>query len=126
MPLTVPPPRPQRESVVPMINVVFLLLVFFLISAQLTPPEPFDIATPEAGSDRPVEGQDILYVGPDGTLAYRDARGDAALALLAGEARDGALLVRADKAAPGAEIARLLARLAATGVVSVELIATGR
>ncbi|TCP44143.1 biopolymer transporter ExbD [Rhodovulum marinum] len=126
MRLSVPPPGPQRESVVPMINVVFLLLVFFLISAQLTPPEPFDIAAPAAGSDRPAEGQDILYVGADGVLAYRQVRGDAALDLLAAEPREGGLLVRADKAAPGAEIARLVARLAAVGVAPVEIVATGR
>ena len=31
--------RPARESVVPMINVVFLLLIFFLMSAQIAAQE---------------------------------------------------------------------------------------
>ncbi|WP_371441605.1 biopolymer transporter ExbD [Rhodovulum sp. ES.010] len=111
---------------VPMINVVFLLLVFFLISAQLTPPEPFEIALPEATTaERAAEGRDVLYVGADGGLAYRAARGADAVALVAAEARDGPLLVRADRAVPGAEIARLLARLAAAGIARVDLVATG-
>ena len=32
---------PTRDSTVPMINIVFLLLIFFLITAQIAPPAPF-------------------------------------------------------------------------------------
>ena len=47
------PARPARENIVPMINVVFLLLVFFVMTAQIAPPDPFDIAPPEAGDAPP-------------------------------------------------------------------------
>jgi periplasmic protein TonB len=42
-----PPRRPRAESVVPMINVVFLLLVFFLMTATIAPPDPFASVPPD-------------------------------------------------------------------------------
>lgn len=41
-----PKRRPRAESIVPMINVVFLLLIFFLMTAQIAPPDPFEVAPP--------------------------------------------------------------------------------
>ena len=46
-----PPRNPrmaQDRAIVPMINVVFLLLVFFLMTASLTPPPPREITAPVA------------------------------------------------------------------------------
>jgi len=126
MQISAPTPRPARESIVPMINVVFLLLVFFLISAQLAPPEPFEITPPEAEVADPAEGRDILFIGADGSVAYGEARGDAVFARLAAEDREETLLVRADASVAGADIARVLARLAATDVGPVTLVATAR
>lgn len=128
MRLPQPARRPARESVVPMINVVFLLLVFFMISAQLTPPEPFAVDPPEANSDRVADGHAVLHVNAHGVLAYKDARGDAVLAVLSAltaEQKAGPLLIRADKAAPGVAIASLIARLAEAGIGPVNLLAQG-
>ncbi|WP_322867174.1 biopolymer transporter ExbD [Aquicoccus sp. G2-2] len=36
--------RPRGEAILPMINVVFLLLIFFLMTAELAPPEPVAVA----------------------------------------------------------------------------------
>ncbi len=38
-------PRRGGDNLLPMINVVFLLLIFFLISAEMTPPEPFEVSS---------------------------------------------------------------------------------
>ncbi len=35
-----PPRRKPEENLLPMINVIFLLLVFFLMAARLTAPNP--------------------------------------------------------------------------------------
>ena len=56
-----PPRRSPPESVVPMINVVFLLLIFFLISAQISPPDPFETRLPVAQSDGVQKHANILY-----------------------------------------------------------------
>lgn len=37
-------------SVVPLVNVVFLLLVFFMLVGRVAPPEPLDIRPPESVS----------------------------------------------------------------------------
>lgn len=116
-------PRPARrrlpESVVPMINVVFLLLVFFLLTAQIAPAPPFEVVLPEAESAAPPEAERVLHVGADGTPALGEARGDAVWMALAGGA--GALSVRADADLPAAEMARLLTRLAAAGIDDITL-----
>ncbi|NDK35604.1 ExbD/TolR family protein [Rhodovulum sulfidophilum] len=126
MHLSMPAPRPARESVVPMINVVFLLLIFFLIGARLAPPDPIEIDPPAAASDRPPEAEAALLVAADGMLAYGDARDEAVYAALAEAPREGPLSVRADRAAEAAVVARVLARLAAEGVAPVELVAAAR
>ncbi len=116
-----PTRRQPRESIVPMINVVFLLLIFFLMTAQIAPPDPFDLTLPQsAAQDEPV-GNAVLYVAADGTPALNGQTGDAAWAALAALAPDTALTLRADRALPGADLARLMQRLAGLGLRDVEL-----
>ncbi len=112
------PRRPRGESIVPMINVVFLLLVFFLMTATIAPPDPFASVPPEAEASEPAVRAGALHVGADGALAYGDLRGEAALAALPSGAP---LPVRADAALPAADLARLLSRLAGAGVTEVRL-----
>ncbi|SFP82374.1 ExbD/TolR family protein [Tranquillimonas alkanivorans] len=129
-----PPPRkPAPESVVPMINVVFLLLIFFLMAAQITPPAPFEVEPPEAEVEDAAETGLVLHLAAAGTLGFRDAVGeDAALAALSAErtalcgACDGdetpPVVLRADAGAPAAAVAALLSKLGAEGVGDVSLI----
>ncbi|KEJ95680.1 hypothetical protein SUH3_19405 [Pseudosulfitobacter pseudonitzschiae] len=116
----VTPPRRAAENIVPMINVVFLLLIFFLMSAQIAPPDPIDVTVPDSTSEAAPLDPNALYVGADGTLAYAGVTGDAALAALSGHV--GVLPLRADAALPAAKLVALLPKLAAAGVDGVELI----
>lgn len=120
------PPRKLRmdqdRAIVPMINVVFLLLVFFLMTASLTPPPPLAITAPTAETPRGDPQPGTLYIGADGSLVFDGALGDAALAALAAARRDGPLPIMADAAYPAADLARLLPRLAALGVGDIRLI----
>jgi biopolymer transport protein ExbD len=114
-----PPRRRPAENIVPMINVVFLLLIFFLMTAQIAPPDPFTVTVPASDAGDPAPGPAVLYVSATGELAYGLARGDAVFAVL-----DPAtpLLIRADTALEAAELARLLTRLAAVGLTGVALV----
>lgn len=112
--------RPLPESVVPMINVVFLLLIFFLMSARLAPPPPLDVALPHATAEDRAKEDSVLYLNAEGIM-MGDLRGDAAWLALARLAPDQMLTLRADAALPGAEVAKTLARLAGLGIVHVEL-----
>lgn len=118
-----PARKRSGESIVPMINVVFLLLVFFLMTATIAPPDPFATQPPVAGAAEVVEADDVLFVGPAGEIALGDVRGQAAF----GVVMPGApLLVRADARLPATQLASVLARLAEAGVTEISLAAVTR
>lgn len=121
MDFATPVKRRATESVVPMINVVFLLLIFFLMTSELAPPEPVEVTPPEAEGESADKAPAILYVAPDGTLAYGDLRGEAAVTAFAEAAADAPRL-RADAGVEASVVARVLADLAGRGVGSVELV----
>jgi biopolymer transport protein ExbD len=116
------PIRRPRENIVPMINVVFLLLIFFLMTAQIAPPEPFDVTLPDSASREAAEGSETLYVSGDGTLAFGAARGDAVFDSLQVLPPDTTLLIRADAKLGAPDFARLLSRLAAMGITDAVLV----
>ena len=116
----------NRESVVPMINVVFLLLIFFLMTAQIAPPDPIEITPPVAELEVADLPPGVLYVAANGDLAYGAARGEAVFAALAARVEDNALPLRADADLPALALARLLEQLRAIGIHDVSLIAVAR
>jgi biopolymer transport protein ExbD len=117
-----PRSRARQESVVPMINVVFLLLIFFMISSELAPAPPFDVMPPEAGGTEATadRADDTLYVDAAGQFAWGGLRGEAALQALSARG-DAPLEIRADAALPAREVTALLTRLAAAGVADIRL-----
>lgn len=125
VPLLAPRPRrASREPVVPMINVVFLLLIFFLMTAQIAPPAPFDLTLPSASGDEDA-GQTALYISADGEIAFESARGDAALSQAASLPEDTPLRLYADATLPAATLAQVLTQLAALGATRVEIVTEG-
>ena len=115
-------PRPPRalDAAVPMINVVFLLLIFFMMATRIAPPAPFEITLPQTPAETPLTGEDVLHIAADGTLGFRGLQGDASLTALEGGAPER-LILRADAALPAPQLAQLLTRLASFGVTSVDL-----
>jgi biopolymer transport protein ExbD len=123
MQFTTPRRRRAPEPIVPMINVVFLLLIFFLMSAQITPPAPFDVTLPKSADGDHAAPTDTLYMDAKGRLAFNEARGDAVLDALAARATpDEALQIRADARMEARALARLLPQLAARGIAQVEIV----
>lgn len=128
MRIDMPPRKPKAEAIVPMINVVFLLLVFFLMTAQIAPPEPFQVLLPAAEQDTAVEGQVALYVNAEGLVGYQDLRGEAAItaaiaALAEGDAdTPDPLLLRADAGVEAVSIAKLMTELSKAGARDVTLV----
>lgn len=100
--------RERRESIVPMINVVFLLLIFLMLTAEMAPAPPLEISPPEAAAPAERPGEWVLHLGADGTLALGTRRGEAALAAVPAGA---VVQLRADAHLPAAELAALLPRL---------------
>lgn len=60
--MKITPPNDERRpepSVVPLVNVVFLLLVFFMLVGRLAAPEPLDIQPPRSLSGEDDTGQTV-------------------------------------------------------------------
>ncbi|EAQ45304.1 hypothetical protein MED193_01080 [Roseobacter sp. MED193] len=70
--------RPQSETIIALIDVVFFLLVFFMLIGRMDATAPFDVAPPHAqtGRDMPAGGV-TLAISPMGDLAL-DGRAIAA------------------------------------------------
>lgn len=129
-----PPRRNPAENLLPMINVVFLLLVFFLITARMAPPEPFAVDLPETQADpAEADGRFVLFLSADGVPGYRDLSGDAALAALDSARADWCrvadcraappgLTLRADARLVVADLAALLPGLTARGFGRIDLV----
>jgi biopolymer transport protein ExbD len=126
-----PPPQRanQDRAIVPMINVVFLLLIFFLMTASLTVPAPFALDPPIAQGEVANPQPGSLMISATGELVYGDARGQdavfASLARRAADPADGAppLAIRADAALPAQDLAQLLSQLAEIRAGAVTLVA---
>ncbi|WP_417263404.1 ExbD/TolR family protein [Celeribacter sp.] len=129
------PRQAPAESVVPMINVVFLLLIFFLMTAQIAPPAPIEVELPDAGVEAEVEAVLPLFFGRDGLLAFQEAQGtEEALHALEIErlrlCADGgcegsagpSIALHADREVPAKDVAALLPKLSALGFSQVELV----
>lgn len=130
--------RPRGETILPMINVVFLLLIFFLISSRLTPPEPFAVTPPVSAAEGDGDAGFVLFLAADGQLGFRDVRGEPAVmaALRAAvEAHCAAhgcappeerppLRLRADAQLPATRLARLMPVLGGLGFGRVDLVVT--
>lgn len=117
------PKRRPEESIVPMINVVFLLLIFFLMTAQIAPPEPFDVTRPVATKATDPEADQILYVDQAGRLQFHQALADAAYVELRNNiASSRVLQIKADSRLEASKLAEIITKLTSLGLSRVELV----
>ncbi|MCO4843974.1 MAG: biopolymer transporter ExbD [Yoonia sp.] len=117
-----PPARQKPESIVPMINVVFLLLIFFMMTATITQPTPFDVTPPDARREGELQEDTTLFVAADGRLGMNGLLGNAVWPALGAMQFEGPLTIRADAALPAKDLSGILNRLAELGVTSIELV----
>ncbi|WP_265502083.1 ExbD/TolR family protein [Paracoccus beibuensis] len=122
MRIDMPPRKPRGESIIPMINVVFLLLIFFLLTAQISQPTPFPLTPPESTSEVRAEDRDVLFISAEGELAWNEAAGEAVWDAIAAQESDAPVEVRADAATPAVTLAEHLARLRAIRTTGASLV----
>lgn len=125
------PPMPRRatnseDNILPLINVVFLLLIFFMVSGTLIQEPPFALTAPTTEHAEAIESQsEYLAIGADGRLAWiGEAIEPEALAdrLSEREQPDAPLQVRADRRLEARALTELLAELRAGGVAQIQLL----
>lgn len=131
MKLPRPTPRSEgEENLIPLINVVFLLLIFFMLAGRLTPPEALPVTPPESRSPQPAE--------TGGLTVLIDAQGQVALdgepvpvaelpARLARRLAEGrlAVQVKADAGLEARRLVQLLDGLRKAGVEELDLLTLG-
>lgn len=116
--------KPQREPTIALINIVFLMLVFFMVAGTLA--QPLDPALMLVET-RKLEGQappDALVVYPDGRIAYEGRDQTDAASFIAGLAQEDRAVVRLvpDRALPAATLVALTRDLRAAGAQRVMLV----
>ncbi|WP_171208210.1 MULTISPECIES: biopolymer transporter ExbD [unclassified Ruegeria] len=130
MRITRPAPRTQPETIIALIDVVFFLLVFFMLIGRMDATAPFDVTPPTAttGADMPAGGI-TLSVGADGVLALdgvelsqQDAQGTV-LARIS-DNPETRVRINAHRDAILRDILPLIARFEAMGAREVVLVVT--
>lgn len=118
--------RRRGEPVLPLINVVFLLLIFFLIAGQIARPHPAGLTLATIESGAPPAAPGTLAVARDGRLFWAGAETDPAeLAGLAAAVTDP-LRVMPDRDLPAGALMALARALAAAGVAEIRLVGARR
>lgn len=69
-------PRRKRDSTIPLINVVFLMLIFFLIAGTVAQPLDPNLQLVNTSELDGREPPDALVLHADGTLSFRGAPTD--------------------------------------------------
>ncbi len=119
-------PAPRQDSelgLIPMINLVFLLLVFFMIAGRVLTPEHFDIQPPQADRRPASDAAAELMVAADGRLAFAGALVSEEMLIeqLTHREHDQPLTIAVDAQFEATGLVSLLERLYAAGMTEVEL-----
>jgi biopolymer transport protein ExbD len=65
--------RAKPEPTIALINIVFLMLIFFIVAAQIAPPLDGEVELVSTDSLENRQPPDALVVMPDGLMKYRGA-----------------------------------------------------
>ena len=124
-------PLSDGINMVPLINIVFLLLIFFMLSSTLVTPDQFNVDLPESEQGRPAGSQPIVVlISADGGFAINNetlALGELEPRLAGLRAADPAagIVVKADARATAAAVVNVLRRARAAGIERVALATQG-
>lgn len=114
----------QKEPTIALINIVFLMLIFFMIAGTLAVPLDKDVTLIEAKDLEGREPPDALVVHADGRLTLRgEVLADAAAyaAVLSDEEREAVRIVP-DRDLPARDLVKLGNALRAAGAKRVLLV----
>lgn len=116
------PPRQARKGdpSIAMINVIFIMLIFFLIAGTVAPPLDTDLQLVDTSNLEGREPPDALVLRADGSLRFRGDPIDAEAYM---QNRDDApVRIVPDRNASGVRLIEISSRLRALGAGSVILV----
>lgn len=119
--------RPPYETMVPLINVVFLLLIFFLLAGTMEPSEPVNVNLPSGViSDKNTRLPATLYLDEDGfvwigkKMIPPELSGVMMKDFLKSQGTDR-VAIKADRDAPADDLLTVMESLRLAGVKQVTL-----
>jgi biopolymer transport protein ExbD len=113
-------PRRPRDSTIALINVVFLMLIFFLIAGTIAPPLERDLELVDTSGLEGREPPDALVLREDGTLSFRGTPTDPATYMAGHGTGPVRIVPDRDASAPRLiEVTGALRRLGAPSVILV-------
>ncbi len=110
----------NRDSTIPLINVVFLMLIFFLIAGTIAPPLDPDLDLVDTSELKGREPPDALVLHRDGTLSFRGRPTDPAAFMAAHPS--GPVRIVPDKNAAAPRLIEVTSSLRRLGAPSVFLV----
>ena len=111
----------EKENIVPMINIVFLLLIFFLITSSLVSRPGEIIERPFGLSDSQVEDPNYLFVTSSSEIMYLGQTGELAWDLIK-ESDLNTLTIEADRNLAANKFISLLNRLSNINIPHLEMV----
>jgi biopolymer transport protein ExbD len=119
----IPSQRRRADPTITLINVVFLMLMFFLVAGTVAPQPPGDLRLVQLAQADPVLPPDVLGLTADGAVIWLDGAGDpvAYVAALPPEAR-GIARIMPDRDAPAPALIDLARTLRAAGASEVRIV----
>ncbi|MEQ8232370.1 MAG: biopolymer transporter ExbD [Gammaproteobacteria bacterium] len=117
----------QEENVIPMINVIFLLLLYFMIAGNLQPD--YDVTPPFATQEaEPSKQLPTLSVKKDGSMTFenRPVTLDGLKAELARISGNEKLKIHADAKVDALKISRIMKTSAEAGILQFVLVTQRR
>ena len=116
--------KPKKEPTIALINIVFLMLVFFLVAGTLSRPIDGDLDLVRTADLEGALPPDTLVVHPDGRLSYRGETISGVDVFLASRTEEERKTVRLvpDRALPAQELVKLAKELRGAGAESVMVV----
>ena len=119
-------PRPrearQRETTIALINIVFLMLIFFLIAGTVTPPLDREVTLISTVEAEAAEAPDALFVTADGLLRARGAETTVERFLTERGVAGGTVKLAADRDLAAIRLIEVVGELRAAGVETVSVV----
>ncbi len=128
------PKRKGRElvNITPLIDVVFILLVFFMLAGAIERPESIPVTPPKSESRLASEVEDVvILVGEDGSVAFqgRPLRDDGELVRTAtvwfAARPESSIQLKADAEAEAARVIEVMELLRQAGAQYLVLVTVG-
>lgn len=118
----------EPDTVLPLINVVFLLLIFFIMTGALHAVDYFNVNPPESSSEAQASLDDtVILVGADGRVAIDNKEVDEVDLQLSVSDKlaaggDGVFRIKADGRVDAARVVEVMELIEAVGVRRVMLL----